>query len=95
MFCFRRFALLLPIVAVLAGSGGAARTQDWPTRSVTVIVPFGAGGNTDTMARLGAQHLTAKFGQTFVIERGMQCCEKEGDYRPDTEKSCSASSSMP
>ena len=41
---------------------------DWPTRSVTVIVPFGAGGNTDMMARLGAQHLTAKFGQTFVVE---------------------------
>ena len=35
---------------------------------MTVIVPFGAGGNTDMMARLGAQHLTAKLGQTFVIE---------------------------
>ena len=35
---------------------------------MTVIVPFGAGGNTDMMARLGAQHLTAKFGQTFVVE---------------------------
>ena len=35
---------------------------------MTVIVPFGAGGNTDMMARLGAQHLTAKLGQTFVVE---------------------------
>jgi tripartite-type tricarboxylate transporter receptor subunit TctC len=41
---------------------------DWPSRSVTVIVPFGAGGNTDMLARLGAQRLTAKFGQTFVVE---------------------------
>ena len=63
-----RFAALLSTVAVLAGLDSTARAQDWPTRSVTVIVPFGAGGNTDTMARLGAQHLTAKFGQTFVIE---------------------------
>ena len=68
MLRFRRFAALLSIVAVLAGLDSTARAQDWPTRSVTVIVPFGAGGNTDTMARLGAQHLTAKFGQTFVIE---------------------------
>jgi tripartite-type tricarboxylate transporter receptor subunit TctC len=67
MLRFRRFAALLSIVAVLAGFS-TARAQDWPTRSVTVIVPFGAGGNTDTMARLGAQHLTAKFRQTFVIE---------------------------
>ena len=67
MLGFRRFALLLSTVAVLAGWDCAA-AQDWPTRSVTVIVPFGAGGNTDMMARLGAQHLTAKFGQTFVIE---------------------------
>ncbi|MEI8153987.1 MAG: tripartite tricarboxylate transporter substrate binding protein, partial [Hyphomicrobiales bacterium] len=40
----------------------------WPARPVTVIVPFGAGGNTDMMARLGAQHLAAKLGQSFVIE---------------------------
>jgi tripartite-type tricarboxylate transporter receptor subunit TctC len=33
-----------------------------------VIVPFGAGGNTDMMARLATQRLTAKFGQTFVVE---------------------------
>ena len=50
------------------GSAGPLHAADWPTRPVTVIVPFGAGGNTDMMARLGAQHLTAKFGQTFVVE---------------------------
>ena len=45
-----------------------ARAVDWPTKSVTIIVPFGAGGNTDMMARLAAQHLTEKFGQPFVVE---------------------------
>ena len=51
-------------------TGGAARTQpaDWPARPVTVVVPFAAGGNTDMMARLGAQRLAAKFGQAFVVE---------------------------
>jgi len=52
---------------------GAALTQsasalDWPKRPVTVIVPLGAGGNTDMMARLGAQRLSEKFGQPFVVE---------------------------
>jgi tripartite-type tricarboxylate transporter receptor subunit TctC len=35
---------------------------------VTIIVPFIAGGNTDMMARLAAERLSAKFGQPFVIE---------------------------
>jgi len=68
MFCFRRFALVLSAAAVLCGSSGISHAEDWPSRSVTVIVPFGAGGNTDMMARLGAQHLTAKFGHSFVVE---------------------------
>ena len=64
----RRLALLLSALVVLGGSAGLSLADDWPSRPVTVIVPFGAGGNTDMMARLGAQHLTAKLGQTFVIE---------------------------
>lgn len=57
--------LTFVVLACLAGSVSAA---DWPTKPVTVIVPFGAGGNTDMMARLAAQHLSAKFGQSFVVE---------------------------
>jgi tripartite-type tricarboxylate transporter receptor subunit TctC len=53
------------MVAALSLSGQAA---DWPGRPVTVIVPLAAGGNTDMMARLAAQHLTDKFGHTFIVE---------------------------
>lgn len=53
---------------VLTAFVALAHAADWPTRPVTVIVPFGAGGNTDMMARLAAQHLSAKFGQSFVVE---------------------------
>src|SRR6187455_3852038 len=60
-----RLLLTLPILVTFATPLHAA---DWPTRPVTVVVPFAAGGNTDMMARLGAQHLSAKFGQTFVVE---------------------------
>src|SRR5580658_10693135 len=45
-----------------------AQAEDWPSRPVTIVVPFGAGGNTDMMARLASQDLSAKFGQTFVVE---------------------------
>jgi tripartite-type tricarboxylate transporter receptor subunit TctC len=45
-----------------------ALADDWPTRTVTIVVPFGAGGNTDMMARLAAQDLSEKFGQSFVVE---------------------------
>lgn len=40
----------------------------WPDRPVTVIVPFAAGGLTDVMARLAAERLRDKFGQSFVIQ---------------------------
>jgi tripartite-type tricarboxylate transporter receptor subunit TctC len=46
----------------------AASAADWPNHPVTVIVPFGPGGNTDMMARLAAQDLSEKFGQNFIIE---------------------------
>jgi tripartite-type tricarboxylate transporter receptor subunit TctC len=45
-----------------------AAAQAYPSRPVTVVVPFAAGGNTDMMARLGAQRLTEKLGQNFIIE---------------------------
>lgn len=47
---------------------GLAVAADWPSHTVTVVVPFGAGGNTDMMARLATQDLSAKFGQPFVVE---------------------------
>ncbi|HEX3939008.1 MAG TPA: tripartite tricarboxylate transporter substrate binding protein [Xanthobacteraceae bacterium] len=48
--------------------GLPARADNWPSRTVTIVVPFGPGGNTDMMARLAAQDLSQKFGQNFIIE---------------------------
>ncbi|MDO9414123.1 MAG: tripartite tricarboxylate transporter substrate binding protein [Pseudolabrys sp.] len=45
-----------------------AFAADWPKRPVKLIVPFAAGGNTDGIARLIGQHLSAKLGETFVVE---------------------------
>ena len=61
----RLFACL---VAITLGSIAAARADEWPSRQVTIIVPFSAGGSTDILARVVAQHLQARFGKTFVVE---------------------------
>jgi tripartite-type tricarboxylate transporter receptor subunit TctC len=45
-----------------------APAQDYPTRAVTIVVPFTPGGATDMLARLIAQHLEKKFGKPFMIE---------------------------
>ena len=46
----------------------AADAQQWPSRSVKVVVPYGAGGVTDTMARVTADRLSKALGQNFIIE---------------------------
>jgi tripartite-type tricarboxylate transporter receptor subunit TctC len=56
-FCF---ALLLGCATAVA--------QEWPTRPVHLIVPYSAGGGTDTVARVLAQKLSVSFGQQFVVE---------------------------
>ena len=45
-----------------------APVDSWPTQSVKVIVPYGAGGGTDILARLVSQKLSEKWGQPVVIE---------------------------
>jgi tripartite-type tricarboxylate transporter receptor subunit TctC len=46
----------------------AANAQEWPTRTVTMMVPYAAGGPTDTVARVLAQAMTKPLGQTIVVE---------------------------
>jgi tripartite-type tricarboxylate transporter receptor subunit TctC len=49
----------------------AANAQEWPIRPIKLIVPFPAGGGTDLIARVMAQHLSARLGQqVFVENRG-------------------------
>ena len=60
-----------PIVAAFAALlalSGAASAQDWPTRPVTMVVAYAAGGPVDTIARIFAQRLSEILGQQVVIE---------------------------
>ena len=52
----------------LAQSPSQTQAQTWPTKRVTVIVPFTAGSATDIMARTVAQRLSEQLGQPFVVE---------------------------
>ena len=61
----KRLALVL--LALLAASLPAF-AQDWPTKTVRIIVPFGPGATPDIVARLLADRLAAKLGAAFVVE---------------------------
>ena len=62
----RRFAGLL--LAALTLLPLAAQAQTFPSKPITLVVPFGPGSGTDTVARLVGQHLSAALGQSVVVE---------------------------
>jgi tripartite-type tricarboxylate transporter receptor subunit TctC len=64
----RRLLQLAAGAAALASLTGIAAAEPYPSRTVTVIVPFAAGGPSDVIARLLAEHAQASLGQPFVIE---------------------------
>jgi tripartite-type tricarboxylate transporter receptor subunit TctC len=47
---------------------GGAQAQDWPARTITIIVPFAAGGPADITGRIAADILSRHLGQTAIIE---------------------------
>jgi tripartite-type tricarboxylate transporter receptor subunit TctC len=60
--------VVLAALALVVGAATPANAQDYPNRNVRVIVPYPAGGTTDVLARLIAEHLTNSLKQTFVID---------------------------
>jgi tripartite-type tricarboxylate transporter receptor subunit TctC len=63
-----RCTVILLAVALGITALDAASAQVYPSRSITLIVPFPAGGGVDAMARLTADRLTAVLGQPIIIE---------------------------
>jgi tripartite-type tricarboxylate transporter receptor subunit TctC len=65
-FVFSGITAALTAGALL--SGNALAQKDWPTKSINLVVPFAAGGPTDTIARLIAVPMGQSLGQTVVVE---------------------------
>lgn len=63
----RDFTYLLAGLTLLSSSL-QARADEWPSHAIRIIVPFGAGGAGDTLARIVAQHLSESLGQPFIVE---------------------------
>ena len=55
-------------LAALALTAVSASAQDYPTRPITLIVPFAAGGPTDVISRIVGEHMSRTLGQQLVIE---------------------------
>ncbi len=75
-------------LSVLLGLTGAARAQDFPTRPVTMVIPFAAGGPQDTIGRIVAQRMGEILGQQVVVENvggagGMIGSKRVADANPD------------
>jgi tripartite-type tricarboxylate transporter receptor subunit TctC len=60
--------LAIAAVAALVALAGVAPAQTWPSRPITVVVPYPPGGPTDVVARILAEHMRGTLGQTVVVE---------------------------
>ena len=65
----RAIGALAMVAGLMTGYAQAQDSmQDWPNKPVRILVPYAAGGNSDSMARISAQRLSETFGQQFVVE---------------------------
>jgi tripartite-type tricarboxylate transporter receptor subunit TctC len=56
------------LLVIACATGPAADAQTYPTRPITMVVPFAAGGPTDTITRIVAERMRGSLGQTVIIE---------------------------
>ena len=64
----RRHLIALVLAALAAGTASAAVAQDYPTRTVTLVVPYPPGGGVDAMARVVAEKLSHALGQQVIVD---------------------------
>ena len=75
-------------LTILIAFAGAAQAQDYPSRPVTLVIPFAAGGPQDSIGRIIAQRMGEVLGQQVVVENvggagGMTGSKRVADARPD------------
>ena len=82
-----KIAIRMAVVALSALSG-TAHAQEWPTRPVTMVIPFAAGGPQDGIGRIVAQRMTELLGQQVVVDNvagagGMTGADRVAKADPD------------
>ena len=80
--------LLLSALAAVSLFGSAASAQEFPTKPITMVIPFAAGGPQDTIGRVFAQRMSEILGQQVVVENvggagGMTGGKRVADAAPD------------
>ncbi len=88
MLTTRRAALAAPAALMFAPLATPALAQAWPSRPITMVVPFAAGGPTDTVARLIAAEMGRDLGGAVVVENvagagGTLGAQRVATARPD------------
>jgi tripartite-type tricarboxylate transporter receptor subunit TctC len=68
---FTRRALVITAFATGLTAGSPAFAQGFPTKPVTMLIPFAAGGPTDVVGRLIGEHMSRTFGQPVIIENAV------------------------
>jgi tripartite-type tricarboxylate transporter receptor subunit TctC len=63
-----KMSAIAAAIAVAVGGGGGAHAQGYPSHPITMIVPFPAGGPTDTLARVLGERMRVSLGQPVIIE---------------------------
>ena len=82
------FKVITGVLACLVGLTASAVAQNYPTRAVSMIIPFAAGGPTDVLGRIVGQRMSEILGQQVVIENvggagGMTGSKRVADAQPD------------
>jgi tripartite-type tricarboxylate transporter receptor subunit TctC len=77
----RRFLHLAANAVALPAMSRIARAQTYPSRTVTMIVPFAAGGPTDVSARIVAERMSRTLGQQIIIENVLGAGGTTGSIR--------------
>jgi tripartite-type tricarboxylate transporter receptor subunit TctC len=72
---------LTAVTLALGAAAATAHAQDYPTRQITMIVPFAAGGPTDVVARIVAEHMSRTLGQAIIIENAVGAGGTTGSAR--------------
>jgi len=80
--------MMFAVVAAVLAAMGVTSAQDFPTRPVTMVIPFAAGGPQDTIGRIIAQRMGELLGQQVVVENvggagGMTGSKRVADAKPD------------